>query len=134
MNKAEAFAALSLAAVACDGALGREEVHALRAILEHRTPFKDQSEQAMVSLFDGLLARLRQSDCDAIAREAVAVLDQQQQETALAVAAELVHSDREVTSDEAAFLDRLCQMVTIPEDKASTICEVVAVLHRDSLA
>ncbi|QEY31748.1 hypothetical protein EVJ50_05285 [Synechococcus sp. RSCCF101] len=134
MNQAEAFAALSLAAVACDGALGREEAHALRTALEHRTPYKDQSETAMVALFDGLLGKLRQSDCDSLAREAVAVLEPHQQETALAVAAELVHSDREVTSEEAAFLERLCALVDLPEEKGRTICEVVATLHRDSLA
>ena len=37
MTSAEAFAAVALAAVACDGSLGRDEVHALRRQLEYRS-------------------------------------------------------------------------------------------------
>ena len=42
MTDAEAFAAIALAAVACDGTLGRDEAHALRRSLEYRTPYKDR--------------------------------------------------------------------------------------------
>jgi hypothetical protein len=134
MDKARAFAALALAAVACDGVLARDEAHALRGALEHRTPYREQSEQAMGTLFDELLTELRGSSCEALAEKAVAVLDPQQQETALAVAAELVHSDREVSDAESRFLERLSALLTIPRQRAATIVEVIAVLHRDSLA
>ena len=47
MNSAEAFAAIALAAVACDGSLGRDEAHALRAQLEYRTLYSSSSEAEM---------------------------------------------------------------------------------------
>ncbi len=44
MTEPEAFAAIALATVACDGVLGKDEAHALRRQLEYRTPYKDRSE------------------------------------------------------------------------------------------
>ena len=60
MNTAEAFAAVALAAVACDGTLGRDEAHALRRQLEYRSLYSSCSEAAMGELFDRLLAMLRE--------------------------------------------------------------------------
>ena len=59
MTSAEAFAAVALAAVACDGSLGRDEVHALRRQLEYRSLYRNRSEAAMGDLFDALLHDLR---------------------------------------------------------------------------
>ena len=44
MNKTEAFAALALAAVACDGVFGRDEARALRQQLEFRYPYQELGE------------------------------------------------------------------------------------------
>ena len=59
MNSAEAFAAIALAAVACDGSLGRDEAHALRTQLEYRSWYSSSTEADMGDLFDRLLHRLR---------------------------------------------------------------------------
>ena len=61
MTESEAFAAIALATVACDGVLGKDEAHALRRHLEYRTPYKDRSESEMATLFDQLLKRLREN-------------------------------------------------------------------------
>ena len=47
MNSAEAFAAIALAAVACDGSLGRDEAHALRTQLEYRSWYSSSTEADM---------------------------------------------------------------------------------------
>lgn len=60
MEASKAFAAIALAAVACDGTLGRDEAKALRGLLEHRTPYADLTDLAIAELFDSLLAALRQ--------------------------------------------------------------------------
>ena len=59
MTTPEAFAAIALAAVACDGKLGRDEAHALRCQLEYRSLYSECSEAAMGELFDRLLLLLR---------------------------------------------------------------------------
>jgi len=134
MNVSKAFAAIALAAVACDGALGREEAKALRAQLDHRTPFADLSDQTIGAMFDDLLQILRDADIETLVAGAIPSLDPKQRETALAVAAQLVHSDRLVAPAERDFLDRLSAQLELPEGRAAQILEVIEILNRDSLA
>ena len=86
MNSAEAFAAIALAAVACDGRLGRDEAHALRAQLEYRSVYRSSSDAEMGDLFDQLLHRLRDQGVIGLVDEALPVLSLAQQQSALAVA------------------------------------------------
>jgi tellurite resistance protein len=134
MQSSEAFAAIALAAVGCDGQLGREEALALRSQLEFRTPFRDASEQAMGELFDGLLTQLREQGVSSLIVSAASALSASQRETALALAAHLVFADRQVQPEEQAFLQELSGVLSLAPDRAETILEVIAVLHRDALA
>lgn len=134
MTPAEAFAAICLAAVGCDGQLGRDEARSLRSQLEFRTPFQQQNEQAMGDLFDGLLTILRRDGWTALVAAALPALSREQRETALALAAHLVRADRQVEPVEEQFLQQLSQAVALPDGRAEQILEVVALLHRDALA
>jgi len=130
----EAFAAVALAAVACDGTLGRQEARALRQALEYRTPYRDLSEHAMGELFDGLLEQLNAGGWGTLVNAAIPHLDVSQRETSLALAAQLVWADRTVTPTEQQFLQELGQRLALAEGRAALILEVVALLHRDSLS
>ncbi len=134
MTDSEAFAAIALGAVACDGVLGKDEAHALRRELEYRTPYKERSEGEMALLFDALLQRLREDGLNQLIQDALPQLTEEQKETALAVAVHLVHADRTVSSEEQAFLDELIQRVDLPAGKAKTVMEAIIALNRDSLA
>lgn len=134
MTDAEAFAAIALAAVACDGTLGRDEAHALRRSLEYRTPYKDRNEQEMATLFDRLLAQLRSDGVEKLVDDALPVLTPVQQETALAVAVQLTHADRDVTPEEKSFLNNLTGRLNLPEGRAVMVLEAIMALNRDSLA
>ena len=134
MNAPEAFAAICLAAVGCDGQLGREEATILRSQLEFRTPFGDQSEQAMGELFDRLLTRLRQDGWSTLIAAAIPALNEIQRETVLALAAHLVRADRQVQPVEEQFLQELLQLLDLPSGRGEQILDVMAVLHRDALA
>jgi|TARA_B100000073_G_scaffold332367_1_gene322735 hypothetical protein len=134
MTDAEAFASIALAAVACDGTLGREEAHALRRSLEFRTPYKDRTEQQMGAMFDRLLVTLREQGVDQLVTDALPVLTAIQQETALAVAVQLTHADREVSEAENDFLHKLCKRLDLPEGRAVAVMEAIMALHRDSLS
>ena len=133
MTAAEAFAAVALAAVSCDGVLGRDEAHALRRQLEFRYPYRERSEAAMGELFDQLLSLLRQEGVDGLISKAIPALSSLQQESALAVAAQLVHSDREVSKEEAAFLEDLACKLDLPFDRARIVIQAISALNRDSL-
>ena len=134
MTDAEAFAAIALAAVACDGKLGREEAHALRRSLEFRTPYKDRNEQEMATLFDRLLGQLRADGVERLVDDALPALSPLQQETALAVAAHLTHADRDVTPEEKQLLHRLTERLDLPEGRAVIVLEAIMTLNRDCLA
>ena len=134
MTESEAFAAIALATVACDGILGKDEAHALRRQLEYRTPFKDRSEREMAMLFDQLLKRLREHGSSQLIKDALPHLKQPQKETALAVAVQLVHADRTVTTEEQAFLNELAQSVDLPQGKAQAVMDAIMALNYDSLA
>ena len=71
MTTAESFAAIALAAVACDGTLGREEAHALRQQLEHRSLYRSRSEAEMGELFDRLLRLLREDGVEGLISSAL---------------------------------------------------------------
>ena len=134
MTDAEAFASIALAAVACDGTLGREEAHALRRSLEYRTPYKDRTEQEMGALFDRLLVTLREQGVNQLVTEALPALTPIQQETALAVAVQLTHAYRDVSPAEQRFLNKLCDRLSLPDGRAVAGMEAIMALHRDSLS
>jgi len=133
MNSAEAFAAIALAAVACDGSLGRDEAHALRAQLEYRSLYSSSSEADMGDLFDRLLHRLRDQGVNGLVDEALPVLTLPHQQGAPAVASHLAHADRTVTTEESAFLESLSKQMALPEGEAASILVAIEALNRDSL-
>ncbi|MEB3168934.1 MAG: tellurite resistance TerB family protein [Cyanobium sp.] len=134
MTPSEAFAAVALVAVGCDDNLSREEARALRHQLEGRHPYRELSDEAMGQLFDGLLARLREQGWRPLLSAAVAVLSPAQQETALAVAAHLVLSDRQLGEEEQQLLEELVSLISLPQERSRTIIDAIRVLNRDSLA
>ena len=135
MDTAEAFAAIALGAVACDGVLGKDEAHALRVQLEYRAPYRQRSEAEMGDLFDRLLGILREENgLNRLVDLALPALNGQQQETALALAAQLVHADRVVAPEEQAFLERLTRQMNLAPGQAEGIVAAIIALNRDSLA
>jgi hypothetical protein len=133
MNSSEAFAAIGLAAVACDGALDGEEAAMLRQLLEVRSPYSNLGEAVMGAMFDGLLGRLRTGGWETLLVEAAPVLSPAQQETAYAMAALLVHTNRSLKPVEQQMLQRLGELISVPAERCCQIRDVMAVLHRDSL-
>ncbi|MCB4410887.1 hypothetical protein [Synechococcus sp. MU1611] len=133
MTTQEAFAAIALAAVACDGRLGRDEAHALRCQLEYRSLYIDSSEAAMGQLFDRLLLLLRDQGVDGLIASALPQLNARQQQSALAVAAHLVHADRKVTPEETEFLDQLTSQMSLPVNEARMVVQAIEALNRDML-
>lgn len=101
MNQAQAFAAITVAAVAADRSFVGDEARLIRQqLLLLRTPYKTMPLASFGELFSGLLLRLRDSGWQALVKEAAPLLQPDQRETAFALAAQLVHCDREVSAEE----------------------------------
>lgn len=133
-SAADAFAAIALAAIAADGELSAVEARALRQQLEFRQPFRRFSDQQMGELLDRVLAQLRGSSCEALLKQATPLLSVEQRETALAVAAHLIHADHIETQSELSFLAQLQEAFGLDPSRSASILEVISLLHRDSLA
>ncbi len=133
MTPSEAFAAIALAAVACDGVLDQGEATMLRQLLEVRSPYRDLGDAVMVPLFDGLLDHLQHAGWETLIAEAAPVLSMDQQETAFAMAALLVHANRSFQPAEKQLMARLAELIAVPPERCAQILEVMTVLHRDSL-
>lgn len=131
---AEAFAAVALAAVACDGELATLEARSLRQQLEFRHPYRDMSDAAMGELLDRLLQLQRQQGWQELVNQAAPLLPAQAAETALAVAASLTQADHVESEAEQTFLASLSQALAVDPERARLIVEVVAILNRDSMA
>jgi hypothetical protein len=134
MNAAEAFAAIALVAVACDGVVDPLEARLLRAQLDGRQPYSEQSEESMGRLFEALLDQLHSEGWRALISMAIPALSMDQQETALAMAAHLVHGDQSLSAEENGLLTEMASLMALPAQRSAQILEVIAVLHRDSLA
>jgi hypothetical protein len=133
MTPSEAFAAIGLAAVACDGVLDGDEATMLRQLLEVRSPYRNLGDAVMVPLFDGLLARLQDAGWEDLIAEAAPLLTTAQQETAFAMAALLVHTNRSFKPVEQQMVARLAKLIAVPPERCNQILDVMEVLHRDSL-
>ena len=123
-SAADAFAAIALAAIAADGELSAVEARALRQQLEFRQPFRRFSDQQMGELLDRVLAQLRGSSCEALLKQATPLLSVEQRETALAVAAHLIHADHIETQSELSFLAQLQEVFGLDAIRSASILTI----------
>lgn len=133
MTPPEAFAALALVAVACDGVLDRDEAQALRQQLEWRSPYRSLGEARMGEMFDRLLEQLQREGWQGLLAAAMPRLSPAQRESGLAMAAQLVHGNRVVDGAEQHMLERMAAEMDLPPERSRLILEVIALLNRDSL-
>lgn len=134
MNQPEAFAAITVAAIAADRSFVDDEARLIREQLLRRTPYRSMPLPAFGELFSGLLLRLQTSDWQDLVEEAAPRLQPAQRDTAFALAAQLIHCDREVTAAERGFLEQLAASLEMAPARRDQIIEVCALLNADCLA
>ena len=134
MNPAQAFAAIPLAAICSDGRFAHQEADLLRRQLLPRTPYREMTPLEFAELIDGVLRTLRNDRWESLIKAAVPLLSPEQQETCLALTAQLVMCDDVVAPQEQGVLDLLIEHLELPQGRAAQIVEVFQLLNRDSLA
>jgi len=131
MTTLEAFAAIPLAAVCCDQTFGKDEARVIREQLAGRTAYREMEPYAFGLLISGLLERFREESWQGLIAGAVPLLSLEQQETAFALACQLIHCDRIVAPQEQQFLAILAQQLQFTTARAEQILEVCDLLNRD---
>jgi hypothetical protein len=129
----EAFAAIPLAAVCCDHTFGKDEARVIRDQLLTRSAYQAMDPYSFGLMISGLLKRFREESWQGLVGAAAPQLNLEQQETAFALACQLIHCDRQVTDAELEFLTALAAAICLSEARSSQILEVCELLHRDCL-
>lgn len=130
LSPAEAFAAITLAATACDGYLSDDEARGISLALSKMKLYRSFPNDVIYRMFDKLLGMLRREGVAALINAAKNSLPYELQETAFAVAADLVLSDGYVTELEQSFLDDLYQSLNISDETATQIVKVMIIKNR----
>lgn len=129
-SPAEAFAAITLAAIASDGYLSDEEAQGLSFLLSRMQLFRSYSDDVMRRMFDKLLNLLKREGVGALFNSALASLPYDLRPTAFAIATDLVLADGVVTETEQDFLNQLHQALEISDDLALKIVEVLLIKNK----
>ena len=91
MKSTKAFLSVALATIAADGVLHEQEAISLREILQPQSAFKNIN---ISSIIKEILSQIKSTGIDEVGKDAIASLSIKQQETAIAIATHLAHSDK----------------------------------------
>jgi len=130
LNPAEAFAAITLVAIASDGFLSEQEGQSMSFTLSRMKLFRSYSDDVMGRMLDNLLGRLRRNGPSELMGQAKASLPFELRTTAFAIATDLVLTDGTVTEAEQAFLNELYQVLDISDEMALSIVEVMKIKNQ----
>ncbi len=130
LSPAEAFAALTLSAIAVDGYLADEELDGLVSTLKRLHLFKSYSGDVMRRMLQKLFGILRREGQATLFQSAKVSLPDELQEPAFAIATDLILADGVVTAQEQDFLQQLHCALGIPEETAQKITEVMMIKNR----
>lgn len=130
LNKAEAFAAIGVAAVASDGEVSAEEVH--RVVLDMVTlrAFRGYDLKDLGNTLNKVAGLIKRRGTAPIIQAAKATLNKDELQAAFFVAVDLVLADGVVEDSEKKFLEELQSALQIDDATALKITEVVVIKNR----
>jgi hypothetical protein len=130
LSPAEAFAAITMIAIASDGYLAEEEADLLNTSLMRMQLFKSYPGDVRRRMYDKLFGILRRDGAAVLLDAAKASLPFELRETVFAIATDLILSDGTVTPEEETLLNDLCRVMEISQANALKIVEVMLIKNR----
>lgn len=128
MNAAEGFASICLVAIASDGYLSESEAADMEIRLGRMKLFQDLDNLDQIR--DYLIDNLKKYGPNELIKSARAALPPHLNATAFAIAVDLVFADGSVSVEERAFIDDLRRILTIPDELALKIVEVMTIKNQ----
>lgn len=129
MNAAEAFASICLVAIASDGYLSELEEADMKMRLSRMKLFQSSAND-LNRIKDYLVDNLKKYGPNRLVESARAALPSPLCTTAFAVAVDLIFSDGTVSPEEKAFVDDLRRILSIPDDVALKVVEVMTIKNQ----
>jgi len=130
LSPAEAFAAITLSAIASDGYLSDEESRGISLALSRMKMYRSYPNEVMQRMFDKLLGILRREGMNSLFDSAKDYLPYELRESAFAVATDLILADGVVAQEEQEFLNDLYQALSLDAEVATRILEVMIIKNR----
>jgi hypothetical protein len=127
LEPAEAFAAVTLSAIASDGYLADEEMDSLLNTLNRMSLFKSYPGDALRRMLERLFGILRREGLASLLSAGKRSLPHELQEPAFAIATDLLLADGILSDKERHFLNQLQQTLAIPEETALKILDVMTI-------
>lgn len=124
-SPAEAYAALTLVAIASDGYLSDQEVEGFITNLNRMQLFKNYSADVMRRMIDKLFSILRRDGANVLFNAAKTSLPYEMAASVFAVATDLILVDGVVTEEEQTFLNQLYEALDLSSETAMKIVEVM---------
>ncbi|MEZ5958427.1 MAG: tellurite resistance TerB family protein [Hyphomonadaceae bacterium] len=124
----EAFIAVLLAAVGCDGEIAAVEQEELIALVHRSRALKSLSPVQLTEINIRIVERLR--DNEGALREACAALPNEMRLSLFAHALDLVLADGDLTEDEADFLNALILYLNLDGQSVEQIADVMTLKNR----
>lgn len=130
LTPAEAFAAITLSAIASDGYLSEEEARGIFLALSRMKLFRSYPSDVMQRMFDKLLGTLRREGMDSLFNTAKESLPLELREAAFAVATDLILADGVIAEEEQDFLNDLFLGLGLDSEVATQIVQVMMIKNR----
>ena len=126
----EAYAAITILAIASDGYLAHEELDAITINLSRMHLFQHLRPDTMQRMYTKLFDILRKEGADLLLESVKETLPSELRESAFAMCCDLTLSDGLMSLDEQTFLKQLHQLLEIPADTADRILSVMHIRNR----
>jgi len=130
LNKAEAFAAVGVAAVAADGEISQEELQRTVIDLATLRTFRKHDLRDLGNTLNKVAGLIKKRGIGPVLQAAKETLTAEEMQSAFFVAADLVLADGIVEETEKKFLEDLQATLQIDDDTALKIVEVVTIKNR----
>ncbi|OPX61469.1 MAG: Tellurite resistance protein TerB [Methanomassiliicoccales archaeon PtaB.Bin215] len=130
LSKEEAFAAVSLVAIAADGVITEEEARGMFVQFYRMRTFAGYNDNQMSSMLNKLINIIKKQGLDALVGLAKESLPENMRATAFAVATDLALADGEIAEEEKRLLTKVQQSLGLPEDEAVKIIEVMMIKNK----
>ncbi|MEM7756871.1 MAG: tellurite resistance TerB family protein [Cyanobacteria bacterium P01_A01_bin.40] len=130
LSPAESFAGIMLAIIAADGYLANEETQNLITTLYRMKLFQSYPSDHVSRMIGKLMKIMQTNNVDVLLNVSVQSLPEYLHETVFAVATDLLLSDGEVSDKEEYILSKLCNCLSIDQDKVNKIIEVMIIKNK----
>lgn len=126
----QAFAGILLAASACDGHISDTEADSLMAAVGRMRLFQRVSDKEFSQVMNKLMGILKKQGPDGLIEGCCAALPKELANAAFANACNLVLADGVVDSDEKEFIEKLRDRLSLDNNIAKAIAQVMVIKNK----